>query len=225
MKLSVQAISSTTSRCSMRLQGQVGKYTVLILIDSGSSSNFISQQLADRLQYPVTDLPTAKVHVAGGGSIDCTKLLPDVQWYTQGHKFTTDLKVLPLGSYDIILGMDWLESQNNGKMWVNWKKKTMRFKHEGTRITLRGVQTNLEVCTIVSVKGVFGSRPASSNPSIQLPKTDSSVLGGAGNVRESSSKSWRSRPHQIPPNLLLPPSFSHLLTSKLSAPSKSIPVC
>jgi hypothetical protein len=45
-------------------------------------------------------------------------MLPAVTWYTQGHKFTTGLKVLPLSSYDIILGMDWLE-KNNEKMWIN----------------------------------------------------------------------------------------------------------
>jgi hypothetical protein len=49
MKISVQALAGTTSKRSMRLQGQIGKYTVLVLIDSGSSSTFISQQLADRL--------------------------------------------------------------------------------------------------------------------------------------------------------------------------------
>jgi hypothetical protein len=62
------------------------------------------------------------------------------------------LKILTLTAYDIILGMDWLESQNNGKMWVNWKKKTMRFKHEGNRITLRGVQPQMDHCQMVSAE-------------------------------------------------------------------------
>lgn len=38
------------------------------------------------------------------------------------------------------------------KMWVNCEKKTMRFKHEGARITLRGVQPNTEACPIVSAQ-------------------------------------------------------------------------
>jgi hypothetical protein len=127
MELSVQGVLGTTSRRSMRLQGLVGKQTVLILIDSGSSNNFVSKKLADTLQLPTKDMPTGKVSVAGGGTISYTKTLPAVTWYTQVHKFTTDLNFLPLSSYDIILGMDWLENQNNGKMWINWQKKTMRF--------------------------------------------------------------------------------------------------
>jgi hypothetical protein len=94
----------------------------------------------------------AKVSVAGGGTISCTKILPAVTWHTQGHKFTTDLKVLPLNSYAIILGMDWLENHNNGKMWINWQKKTMRFRHDGARITLRGVQPSLHSCEAVDAK-------------------------------------------------------------------------
>lgn len=52
IKVSVQALAGTTSRRSMRLQGQVGKFTVLILIDSGSSSNFINKHLADKTPIP-----------------------------------------------------------------------------------------------------------------------------------------------------------------------------
>jgi hypothetical protein len=154
MKLSVHAVAGTTSRRSMRLQGVVGKHTVLILIDSGSSSNFVSQQLATKLQWQTTDIPVAQVSVAGGGKIQCSQMLPAVTWHTQGHKFTTDLKILPLTAYDIILGMDWLEKQNNGKMWINWKRKTMRFKHEGSTITLRGVQPQGESCTAMSAQAL-----------------------------------------------------------------------
>jgi hypothetical protein len=152
MKVLVQAMSGTTSKRSMRLQGLVGKRLALILIDSGSSSNFISKNLADKLQHPVTQMTNSKVSVAGGGTLDCCEELQGVTWYTQGQKFTTDLKILPLNSYDIILGMDWLESQNDGKMWVNWKKKSMRFRHEGNKITLRGVQTTTDTCKLVSAQ-------------------------------------------------------------------------
>jgi hypothetical protein len=55
--------------------------------------------------------------------------------------------------------MDWLESRNNEKMWMNWKKKTTRFKHEGARITLRGVQSNLDSCSAISASLLPGTKP------------------------------------------------------------------
>lgn len=42
-------------------------------------------------------------------------------WTCQGHTFTTELRVLDLGSYDIILSMNWLSGI--GAMWVNWLRK------------------------------------------------------------------------------------------------------
>ena len=48
----------------------------------------------------------------------------------------------------MILGMDWLD--DIGKMWVDWNKKTMRFKHAGKRITLRGVEDNGTHCAVMT---------------------------------------------------------------------------
>lgn len=44
-----------------------------------------------------------------------------------GKPVTTDLNALPLGSYDILIGMDWLE-----KRWsiINCKTKTICYKDE-----------------------------------------------------------------------------------------------
>jgi hypothetical protein len=49
--------------------------------------------------------------------------------------------VLPLGGYDMILGMEWLEEFS--PMWVDWKRKKMRFTYEEKRITLVGVKEQL----------------------------------------------------------------------------------
>ena len=51
----------------------IGKRHLLILIDSGSSNNFISDNLVAALNCPVDELPPATVTVAGGGTLLCTK--------------------------------------------------------------------------------------------------------------------------------------------------------
>jgi hypothetical protein len=96
-------------------------------------------------------MPPPRVHVVGEVALVATSCCQ--RWFgtLKGHN-VTDVKVLPLTSYDSILGMDWLENKNNGKMWI----KTMRLKHEGTRITLRGIQTNLDSCTAISATSFQG---------------------------------------------------------------------
>jgi hypothetical protein len=35
-------------------------------------------------------------------------MIPTVEWCCNGHSFITDMRILELGSYDAMLGFDWL---------------------------------------------------------------------------------------------------------------------
>ena len=60
--------------------------------------------------------------------------LPGFQWSIQGHSFTYDARVLPLKSFDMILGADWLS--DHSPTWIHWKKKLMHFPLGGRRIKI-----------------------------------------------------------------------------------------
>jgi hypothetical protein len=53
---------------------------------------------------------SAAVQIAGGGILQCTQLLRQVTWSTGPCTFSSDFKVLPLVVFDIVIGIDWLES-------------------------------------------------------------------------------------------------------------------
>jgi hypothetical protein len=48
------------------------------------------------------------------------------------------MRVLPLGAYDAILGVDWLKK--HGPIKGDWELKTIRVTNMGKRVTLQGVQ-------------------------------------------------------------------------------------
>lgn len=48
------------------------------------------------------------------------------------------MRVLPLGAYDAILGVDWLKK--HGPITGDWILKTLRVTNMGKRVTLQGVQ-------------------------------------------------------------------------------------
>lgn len=75
--------------------------------------------------------------VANGNYMSCTALVQDLTWWIQGNAFTYSVRVLELGGYDMILGMDWLEQW--GEMTCQWKEKWVRYMYEGQLITLQGV--------------------------------------------------------------------------------------
>lgn len=87
MKLSVQAVTGTSSKESIKLQGMVGKRQLLILVDSGSSTNFIKVDLVKDLQCPTEEIPAATVTVANGGTLPCNTQVPNLQWFCQGNTF------------------------------------------------------------------------------------------------------------------------------------------
>lgn len=50
------------------------------------------------------------------------------------------MRVLDLGAYDAILGMDWLK--RHSPMTTDWDKKVLSFPLEGKQVTLLGVQSS-----------------------------------------------------------------------------------
>ena len=122
---------------TMRLQDWIQNQEVLMLVDSGSSHMFVSSTLAERLQGVRRSISPLKVKVANGGQMHCNTELQDCEWWTQGHSFRNCFKVLPLGSYDVILGYDWLTEHS--PMQVDWSQQTMDFQHREQQVRLTGV--------------------------------------------------------------------------------------
>ena len=106
---------------------------MLLLVDSGSSHTFIDQQLVDKLQCNTKQLQKSlKVKVANGQQMVCDHEVPGLEWWIQGHTFCTDMKVVPLGGYDAILGMDWLSEW--GAMTCHWQEKWIKFQRQGKHV-------------------------------------------------------------------------------------------
>lgn len=150
MHISVQAIKGTESAKTIRLQGHIAAQQVYMLIDSGSTNTFISEQLAASmpgwtpLHHPI------QVRVANGSLIPCNHQLKDQVWAVGGHTFTTTFKIIPLSSYDIILGMDWL--QQNSPMQIHWQEKWLKFSKNETVVTLKGMGQSVSVGSPISAK-------------------------------------------------------------------------
>lgn len=149
MSISKVATTGQTTPHTVRLIGSIGDQVVVILVDSGSSHSFISEAVAARIPHKVTPPTPITVKIADGGALQCTGFVPKCGWKTQGHKFETGLRVLPLGCYDMVVGMDWL--QQCGLMWVDWTEKILQFKHKESQISLVGVQSQLHSLQHISL--------------------------------------------------------------------------
>lgn len=122
---------------TLQFRGQLHSVPVLLLLDSGSNSSFISKQVVDSLSLETHQCRNLSVQVANGEIMCYNSLVPKVQWSMGQYQVQHDLKVLSLSTYDIILGMDWL--QLFSPMKVDWRQQWLAIPYQGTTVYLHGV--------------------------------------------------------------------------------------
>jgi hypothetical protein len=137
MMLSVAAVSPEISAPrTMQLKVHIQGHDFLFLVDSGSSACFIDEEKAKlltglhRLPIPVS------VKVAGGAVLQSTTFFPDLQWSADGAKFSDTFRVLRLGSYDGIIGLDLLGKYS--PMTTHWEQGWLGIQHEERQVILHG---------------------------------------------------------------------------------------
>jgi hypothetical protein len=136
MAISKAALSGCVAPKTVKFKGSIQHQQVSLLIDSGSSSSFISSVLADKLSGVVPLSNSVRVQVAGGGILSCSAEIPHALSFIGDIAFQTDLRVLPLTAYDVIIGTDWLESYS--PMKIHWKNKWMEIPYGNQLILLQG---------------------------------------------------------------------------------------
>lgn len=135
--LSLNALSGTENGACMKLRALVHNKVMLLLIDSGSSHSFVNSHFIEQIPCSVAKIPPSRVKLADGTEIRTDQVVPDLEWWCQGHTFSTTMKVFPLGSYDAILGYDWLSSHS--PMQCDWQQHSLTFQSHTTPVTLKVV--------------------------------------------------------------------------------------
>ena len=90
------------------MQGTCSEQPVMVLIDGGSTHNFIKSTIANKLSLLIVCISAFQVFVGNGASIECTAKCVGLPIVIQGHVFTMDLYVLDLKGADIVLGVQWM---------------------------------------------------------------------------------------------------------------------
>jgi hypothetical protein len=108
LAISQDAVSGSVGSRTMQFTGFIQDVPVRVLVDSGSTTSFLSKRIADQLPSLSLQTSSHKIQIANGGFMHCSEVAVDCSWSMAAQVFTHSLKILPLESYDVILGMDWL---------------------------------------------------------------------------------------------------------------------
>lgn len=132
--ISFNALSGEYSPRTLRLKGTYQGHTFNILVDNGSSFNFIKPAVARRLRVHVTNIEPFKVFVGSDDFIWCNTCSYDVPILVQGISFPVDLHHLEISGADMVFSLSWLQSL--GQVLTDYNRLTMEFDYHGTPIIL-----------------------------------------------------------------------------------------
>lgn len=136
--VSLHAIKGSQGPHTMRLEVIVGTTKAIVLVDLGSTHNFLGLKLENMLSLPVGHQKKFNVTVADGRGLMNKGTCRNVTWKTQGFKFIVGFILLQLNGCDMVLGLQWLLFL--GFITWNFNSLTMSFAQGEDLCTLRGIQ-------------------------------------------------------------------------------------
>ncbi|GJZ77167.1 reverse transcriptase [Tanacetum coccineum] len=101
------------------------KHTIHILVDCGSTHNFVDVAVAKKLGCPIRSICPLAITVGDGYNVATTSECKQFKWQLQGVTFCSDVMLLPLVCCDMILGIQWLSTL--GDIKCNFKELRMEF--------------------------------------------------------------------------------------------------
>jgi hypothetical protein len=119
LKVSCDSNDTPYAANLLRFEGTVSGKKGWVMLDSGSSSNFISTAFVKKHGLKTQPLPAEQtVALADGSEHRVNRAVMDAQLrWPGGWNGKVTLLVLPLGANDVILGMAWLKKHNPRVDW------------------------------------------------------------------------------------------------------------
>jgi hypothetical protein len=144
-EISFHALAGTAHPQTFRVIGKVGNKELTVLIDGGSTHNFIDQSVVTKLGLPVVRGRTFKVTVGNKEVIECTGRCLGLSLSLQGITIRANFFVLPVTACQAVLGVQWLETL--GPIETDYRKLSMSFTQAGRIHILKGL-TNSELAPL-----------------------------------------------------------------------------
>ena len=113
---SLNALAGQINPRSLCLIGEVGSHSFQVLIDSGSTHNFIKPTVAERMGLPIQPTAPFRVYIGNGDFLLCKYFCPQVALTLQRTVFTLDIFVLLIKGPDVVLGIQWCNSWAASRM-------------------------------------------------------------------------------------------------------------
>eukprot|EP00253_Pinus_taeda_P010363 PITA_10363 len=133
----------------VEFEGKISNLPISVLIDPGATLSYVNPKVVERCNLQSVKFKNPwLVQLATGAKRKVTSKINNCSFTIADQPITADLNILPLGSYDILIGMDWLE-----KHWslVDCKTKIIYYRdQQGNSKEVQGIKRPVQVRPITA---------------------------------------------------------------------------
>jgi hypothetical protein len=137
--ISLNALTGFSAPQTLKLIGYIKHHKVIILVDSGSTHNFIHRHIAQETHCYIHVVNNFQIMIANGGSMKCGGRFENVCLQIGDYHLKSHMFAINMGGCDIVLGADWLRTL--GPILMDFKDLTMQFSQEGHQYKFQGITT------------------------------------------------------------------------------------
>jgi hypothetical protein len=129
--ISLNSLTDVPAPQTLKLIGYIKHTKVIILVDSGSTHNFIHLCISQETNCYIRAINNFQIVISNGRSMKCGGHCENVrlqigEYHMKYHMFSIDM-----GSCDIVLGAKWIRTL--GPILMEFKELTMQFDQEGQK--------------------------------------------------------------------------------------------
>jgi hypothetical protein len=135
--ISLNALTSFSAPQTLKLISYIKHRKIIILVDSGSTHNFIHHRIALETHCYIHVVNNFQIMIANGGSMKCGGHCENVHLQIGDYHLKSHMFVIDMGGCDIVLGGDWLRTL--GPILMDFKALTMQFDQEGHQYKFQGI--------------------------------------------------------------------------------------
>lgn len=149
IQISLLAVTSVHTSDTMQVPVRIGDRKLVAMIDSGSTHNFINEDIAATVGANFSSGRHLRVMVTNGDHVTCRSLLRHAAIVIDKEHFVDDLHAIPLGGFDVVLGTRFLKTL--GPILWDFSRLWMSFWHVDHRVEWYGLAapgrpTHIHVC-------------------------------------------------------------------------------
>ena len=136
LTISYNSFVGITTPQTLKIEGHIKKKKVIVLIDLGSTHNFIHCKVVKGLKFFLYPVLECQVMAANGGTINCFGNFHNIKLTMGEYVLNSPMLSISMGGADVLLRVKWLQSL--GTIAFNFQELFLKFFWEGKKIELRG---------------------------------------------------------------------------------------